>query len=160
MRYPSLTVAAVLLCAHLGVPSSLDATSTGNGAPAKIGVVDAAAAFVVPSNRHRNSLPTHSSSITTSNAFETNLRLELKNVQISPASRKQTLTHLPSSIIDAPRTLSTSHEDDDDDGESFDAKLEADAEAFFEQMMARRSSIMQGSEAVEPVASVEEDKKA
>ena len=162
MRYPSLTVAAVLFCAHLGVPSSLDATSTGNGAPAKIGVVDAAAAFVVPSNRHRNSLPTHSSSITTSNAFETNLWLELKNVQISPASRKQkqTSTHLPSSIIDAPQTLSTSHEDDDNDGESFDAKLEADAEAFFEQMMARRSSIMQGSEAVEPVASVEEEEKA
>ena len=162
MRYPSLTVAAVLLCAHLGVPSSLDATSTGNGAPAKIGVVDAAAAaFVVPSSRHRNSFPTHSRSMPKPTAFETNQRLELQKILIPPASTKQILTHLKSSIIDAPQTLSTSHEDDDDDGESFNAKLEADAEAFFEQMMARRSSIMQGADAdEEPVASVEEDKKA
>ena len=167
MRYPSLTVAAVLLCAHLGVPSSFGATSTGNGAPAKIGVVDAAA-FVVPSNNgHRNFLPTYSRSVTKSTAFETNRQLELQKILIPPASTKQILTHLKSSIIDAPQTLSTSHEDDDDDdgdgetADSFDAKLEADAEAFFEQMMARRSSIMQGADVdEEPVASVEEDEKA
>ena len=156
MRYPSLTVTAVL-CAHLGVPSSLDATSTGHGAPAKIGVVDAAAAFVVPSsNRHRTHLPTHSKSMARSTAFGTNRQQELSHI-LSPASRKQTLTHLPSSIIDAPQTLSTSHDDDDDDtdGEassSSDAKLEADAEAFFEQMMARRSSIMEGADTNEAIS--------
>ena len=160
MRNPSLTVAAVL-CAHLGVPSSFAATSTGNGAPAKIGVVDAAAFVVQSNNGHRTTLPTHSRSIAKSTAFETNRKLELQNILVSPASTKQTLTRLPSSIIDAPQTLSTSHNDDGDDGESFDAKLEADAEAFFEQMMARRSSIMQGAKVdEEPVASFEEGEKA
>ena len=166
MRYSSLTVTAVL-CAHLGVPSSLGATSAGGGAPAKIGVVDAAAAFVIPSNgRRRNSLPIHSGSITKSTAYEANQQLELSHI-LSPASRKQTLTHLASSIIDAPQTLSTSHNDDDNNrddqvdkgaADTFDAKLEADAEAFFEQMMARRSSIVQGGESEESVANVEDEK--
>ena len=150
MRYPSLTVAAVLLCAHLVVPSSFRATSTGNGAPAKIGVVDAAA-FVVPSNNGHRTFPTYPRSVTKSTAFETNRQFELQKILSPPAStkQKQTLTHLPSSITDAPQTLSTSHDDDDDDAESFDAKLEADAEAFFEQMMATPEDVDSDSDVEE-----------
>jgi len=153
MRYPSLAVSAVL-CAHLAVPSSLGHTSTSGGAPAaKIGVV--VEAFVVPATRaHRNSLP---NSFGVGDISSTHSPFEQKYVSpiFSPS-----LTQLKSSIIDAPQTLSTSHDDDendkDEDGKD-DAKLEADAEAFFEQMMARRSSIMQGTD--EPSVVEEEDEK-
>ena len=154
MRYPTLAVSAVL-CAHLGVPSSLGHTSTsGGGAPtAKIGVV--VEAFVVPATRaHRNSLP---NSLGVGDISSTHSPFEHKYVSpiFSPS-----LTQLKSSIIDAPRTPSTSHDDDEngkDKNRNDDAtKLEADAEAFFEQMMARRSSIMSGGD--EP-SNVKEEKK-
>ena len=154
MRYPSLAVSAVL-CAHLGVPSSLGHTSTSGGAPAaKIGVV--VEAFAVPATRaHRNSLP---NSLGVGDISSTHSPFEQKYVSptFSPS-----LTQLKSSIIDAPRTLSTSHDDDENDKDenrnNDAAKLEADAEAFFEQMMARRSSIMSGGD--EPSVVEEEQKK-
>ena len=153
MRYPSLAVYAVL-CAHLGVPSSLGYTSTSGGAPAaKIGVV--VEAFVAPATRaHRNLLPNN---FGVGDISSTHSPFEQKYVSpiFSPS-----LTQLKSSIIDAPRTLSTSHDNDEsdkDDNGIEDAKLEADAEAFFEQMMARRSSIIQGTD--EPSVVEEEDLK-